>query len=293
MAKRPVRIMQRVRPLSQRPVALRGAVLNQPITAGQEYSAAVTRAFDEMAAATEREILQLFAHNPSPALNSDDGATLDAASLPNLLQTLINRLRKRFTLQFNELARFATDRMVDRTVENSQAQMRRSLKDIAPELTIKMDKIPQAMKDVINAGSKQAAGLIKTVPAKYLDQIAGDTMRSISTGMGLQDLIPQLEKQKVEKRNWARNVALDQTRKVYNTVNRERMKSLGIKRFEWIHSGGSQQPREYHKFTLNGNIYDIDNPPVIDQRTGERGYPGQLPYCRCTMRPVIEFEEES
>lgn len=150
----------------------------------------------------------------------------------------------------------------------------------------------QGEKDVISAASKNAAMYIKLVPQKYLDQIAGDTMRSISTGRGLADLVPQLEKQKVEKRRWAQNVAMDQTRKVYNAVNKERMRSVGIKRFEWVHSGGSNQPREYHKFELNGQIYDIDNPPIIDKRTGERGYPGQLPYCRCTMRPVIEFDDE-
>lgn len=290
MAKTPARVMRRVTPPSQRAQALRGATLFQPVAAGSQYSSEIVKAFDQMRAEVEREVLKTYAHTDSPALQ--DGSTMDGASIVTVMQRLLDRLKKRFTLQFNKLAVNATDRMVERTTQNSDSSMRASLKDIAPDLTLKMTTVPQAMKDVIAAGSKQAADLIKTVPAKYLDDIGGDVMRSITSGRGLADLEPALEKRGVATKNWARNVALDQTRKVYNTVNKERMKSLGVKRFEWIHSGGSNQPRPYHKFELNGNIFDIDNPPIIDQRTGERGYPGQLPYCRCTMRPVIEFGED-
>ena len=60
-----------------------------------------------------------------------------------------------------------------------------------------------------------------------------------------------------------------------------------------MHTGGSVHPREYHLRNapsgLNGGIFDLDNPPVIDLRTGERGFPGQLPYCRCTMCAVVEW----
>lgn len=290
MAKKPVRIMRRVVPPAQRARALRGATLFQPVTAAQQYSADVVRAFEQMRREVEREVLQAYTHHDSPALQ--DGGTMDAASLPAIMARLLAKLKERFQLQFNQLAKTAVKTMVDRTVQSSTSGMRASLKDIAPDLTLKMDTVPQAMKDVIAAGSQQAAGYIKMVPQKYLEAIGGDVMRSITTGRGLADLQPALEKQGVEVKNWARNVSLDQTRKVYNTVNKERMRSLGVRKFEWVHSGGSQHPREYHKYTLNGNIYEIDNPPIIDERTGERGYPGQLPYCRCTMRPVIDFDDE-
>ena len=285
--------MRRVAPPAQRANALRGATLFQPVTASQEYASKILRAFDEMRAATEREILQVYRHHSSAAIiDPADGGTMDAASLPTLLERVIKRLRDRFMLQFKQLSKTAVPSMVDRMKQDSDTRMRASLKEISADLTIKMDKVPAGIKDIISAGSKQAAEYIRIVPERYLNEIAGATMRSITTGRGLADLVPALEKQGVEKRNWARNVALDQTRKVYNAINKERMRSLGIKKFQWVHSGGSQQPREYHKFTLNGQIYDIDDPPIIDQRTGERGYPGQLPYCRCTMRPVIEFDEE-
>lgn len=284
-----VRVMRRVAAPAKRAQALKGATLFQPVAAGSQYERDVSQAFDAMRKEVEREVIKTYQLSTSAVVDTSQGATLDGLSLVTAMNKLMKKLTSRFTLQFNVLADHATKRMVDRTVDNSNTSIRSSLKDIAPELTIKLDDIPAAMKETIAAGSHQAAAMIKRVPQKYLEGIAGDVMRSITSGQGLADLQPAMEEHGVTVKNWARNVAMDQTRKVYNTVNRERMTSLGIKRFEWVHSGGSNQPRPYHLYELNGETFDIDNPPIIDKNTGERGFPGQLPYCRCTMRPVIEF----
>jgi len=68
----------------------------------------------------------------------------------------------------------------------------------------------------------------------------------------------------------------------------ERMKSAGVTKFEWLHTGGGKQPRKLHK-ELSRQIFNIDEPPFIGVMYGERihGYPGQLPNCRCAMRAVI------
>ena len=70
------------------------------------------------------------------------------------------------------------------------------------------------------------------------------------------------------------------------------MQGLGVKKFKWLHSMGGKEPRPLHKNVLNGNVYSFDDPPVIDERTGERGLPGVLINCRCRMLPVIEFKAD-
>jgi uncharacterized protein with gpF-like domain len=70
------------------------------------------------------------------------------------------------------------------------------------------------------------------------------------------------------------------------------MQKIGIKKFKWRHSGGGAHPRPLHRNVLNGNIYSFDDPPVIDEKTGQRGFPGQLINCRCVMISVIEFDED-
>lgn len=76
-------------------------------------------------------------------------------------------------------------------------------------------------------------------------------------------------------------------------------KKQGYKKVKWVHKGMSN-PRKYHlrKWNgvsgkrsgkpngLNGFIFPIDKPPVIDIKTKERGYPGQLVNCKCTLVPI-------
>jgi hypothetical protein len=73
-------------------------------------------------------------------------------------------------------------------------------------------------------------------------------------------------------------IARDQVRKVTTAINVERAKSAGITKFRWRHSGGGSEPRQDH-VDMDGMIFSYDDPPVIDERTGERGYPGQLINC--------------
>ena len=52
------------------------------------------------------------------------------------------------------------------------------------------------------------------------------------TGSGLQDLIPSIDRalksQKRIAKNRAKNIALDQTRKAYNSINKARMEAVGV-----------------------------------------------------------------
>lgn len=106
------------------------------------------------------------------------------------------------------------------------------------------------------------------------------------------DLQPAIEKLGGISKKRAALIARDQTSKATTAINKTRMAGLGVKKFKWLHSYGGKEPRPLHKDVLNGNIYSMEDPPVIDERTGERGLPGQLINCRCRMVPVIEFKAE-
>jgi SPP1 gp7 family putative phage head morphogenesis protein len=143
----------------------------------------------------------------------------------------------------------------------------------------------------LTATVAENVSLIKSIPAQYMKDVAGSVFRAIQTGDGLADIVPKLAEVEGVTMRRARNIALDQTRKTYNAINRERMKAVGVKKFEWIHSGGGQHPRELH-MQMDGKVYAFDDLPVIDERTGERGIPGQAVNCRCTMRPIVDFGED-
>ena len=59
---------------------------------------------------------------------------------------------------------------------------------------------------------------------------------------------------------------------------------MGFEEFIWNTILDSRE-RELHR-KLHGKIFRFDNPPVIDERTGQRGLPGQTYNCRCGLTPI-------
>lgn len=287
-----------------KPKTLKGAPLRPAAVTANAFHGEIAKLVESMISTTRSEISALFGADTfdAPDLHTriaiEEGAlaplapTMDA-SIASQARILMNKLQARFTVMFNRAATDATRRMVERSLRNSATTLKTSLKEMAGNVTLKTDILTSELSDVVTASIAEAVGLIKRVPEKYLGQVQGDVMRSITSGTSLE---ASLDKQGVMIRNWSKNTAMDQTRKVYNSINRDRMQAVGVKKFEWLHSGGSNQPREYHKAQwpqgLNGGIFSFDDLPVIDKRTGERGIPGQAPNCHCVMIPVFSFDDD-
>lgn len=206
-------------------------------------------------------------------------------------QTLWDRLLAKLTEKFATAAPAMANALVRRVDVNARTGLQRSLREVAKDFTFPQTN-SKPVQDAINEQIGYNAYYIKRIPVEFLDKVRQSVEDSVTKGNGLEDLEKVMLERYGEAKRHAKNVALDQTRKAYMAINTERMRDVGVTKFEWIHTGGSQDPRQYHKTTLNGNVYDLNDPPIIDQRTGERGLPGLLPFCRCTMRPVVTFEDE-
>lgn len=289
-----------------------GSVLRPSARTQIMFAKGMRDLIDEMTRETRREVVGMYRSEESAAFDANDAdvytrtaielglctvqtpvAHAMDASLADMLARLMTRLEAKFSVLFERAASPLTKKMVEATLDNSAATLGRSLKDVSADVTLKMTP---RLTEIVDASAAEASALIKRIPTDYLPKVQGDVMRSITTGNGLQDLIPALEKHDVQVRNWAANVARDQTRKVYSNINKVRAQEAGVNKFRWVHSGGGNKPREFHLAAapagLNGGIFSFDDPPIIDQRTGERGIPGQLPYCGCTWSPVIELDED-
>lgn len=220
------------------------------------------------------------------------GSAMDA-STSSQSRIILNYLLKKWTTRFDKLAKRAVDRMISRTMRNSSVTLGMSLKDASKDFTINTSFSDAVLQDVIKASTLEASNLIKLIPQKYIGEVQGAVMRSITTGNGLQDLVPFLTKKYHGNVRHAKNVALDQTRKAYQSINTAKLKALGVKKFIWIHSGGGKEPRPLH-VKMSGNEYSFDDPPYIGMMYGNevRGLPADLPNCRCICKPIITFDLE-
>lgn len=216
------------------------------------------------------------------------------ASITSRARILTNKLQRYWGKIFNEFSKNFSRGIFDDIESMTAEDLQRSVDKLTGGATINASRLTGATRDVIAAGTQQASSLIKSISGEYLAEIQEALMRSIASPKGnYTDTIKAIDSMLQGRfrvyKNKAKNITLDQTRKAYATISDSRMRSVGISKYRWRHAGGSQEPREYHKNVLNGQVFSLDDPPVIDQKTGERGHPGDAINCKCYREPVLEF----
>lgn len=267
-----------------KPNILKGTPLNPNIASEVRYYEALRKLILTMTANVESQLNKFFESDHAQEYFGEDASTASQARI------LTNALADKFKNLFALYAKPMAEKVVKEADKNSKNSLHQSLKQLSGGLSLKTGIITGDLEEVLSASVTENVGLIKSIASEYLSGVQGAVMRSITTGNGLQDLVPFLKKHEGITLRRARIIAEDQTRKAYNNLNKGRMQAIGIKQYEWLHSAGGVHPRPLH-IAYSGRIFDFDKPPVIDLKTGERGIPGQAINCRCRMAPVISFEE--
>lgn len=268
------------------PPTFQGTQLHEPAGVQARYVKKLAALTAQMTAQVTRDIKRLFQSETGAAHFGQD------ASIASQSRILLNALRSKFEDLFAKHAKSMAESMVGGAAKASGSALHSSLEALSGGLSLKTNLVAGSdLSNIYKASVSENVNLIKSIPGEYLKDVEGATMRSITTGDGLQDLVPALEKYEGQTHRRAKNIALDQTRKAYNSINKGRMQKIGVQKFMWHHSGGGAHPREDH-VDMDGSVYRFDDLPVIDPRTGERGIPGQAPNCRCTMSPVFDFSDE-
>lgn len=238
-----------------------------------------------MTSATRKQVNALFESETSKEFFAmDASATSDS-------KKLLNELKARFSTLFAKKSIDLATKMVNSSEKYSRRTVKTSLEQLTGALTLKMDFIPGQVKEVAKASIAENVSLIKSIPEEYFNRVTGAVMRSITSGQGLKTLKSHFKKYDAMTDRRAKNIALDQTRKAYNSINAARLTAAGYEEFRWLHSGGGLEPRPDH-VAMNGKVFRLDDLPVIDKKTGETGLPGQAPNCGCTMQPVYKMPGE-
>lgn len=275
----------------QRRGKLTGRPLRHSVTIETRYIAALTKLVNQMAAQVEREILPIL---KATKMEQDamDGSTFDADDTPKKAANKkaaataaekVAALQAKFAAMFKNRAHKLADGMMQAVTAESATNLNNTLTELSGKMTVGMGFMDGPVGEVVKGGIAENIALIKSIPDNYMARVSGHLEAAAMAGNNMTGLIGKIQDAAgIEKRR-AKNIALDQTRKAYNTINGARMAAAGVKKFEWVHSGGGQRPRHHHiapyPAGLNGGIFELDNPPIIDPDTGERGLPGQAINC--------------
>ena len=147
---------------------------------------------------------------------------------------------------------------------------------------------------------EEGVALIKTIPEEESHRKIVNYILRVFHGLAdREDLIAYIMKIGEVDEDRAIIIADDQMHKAAERFLVEKWKNQGCKRVRWVHKDDTN-PRKYHLRPwngvsgkrngrpngLNGYEFDIDKPPVINQKTKERGYPGHMINCHCRLEPI-------
>lgn len=225
----------------------------------------------------------------------------------NDLDDRLNKLDKKWQERFREYAKENSPKVVEKVLRQTDLQLKETLKDwFAEKRFMLFDRvIPNPLRQVMKASIEENVNYISDLPARYSNRVRGAVYRVVTSSGTLKDLKMSLRKYAGMSERHAKLVASDQINKAFNAMAMHRMAEAGITKYMWTYTYASKTPRDYHKRRwdgqsgkkdghpngLNGFIFEKGHNPVIDEKTGETGLPGQLPYCRCKLSPVITFED--
>ena len=154
-----------------------------------------------------RRDLEAFYKTPHAETYFAQDATVAAQA-----KILTNALTNRFQNLFDIAAKPLAEEVAADASKSSALALKMSLKQLAGGLTIKTDILTGELNDVLTASVAENVSLIKSIASEYLTDVQGAVYRSITTGNGLADLVPFLEKHEGITLRRAKLIAGDQTR---------------------------------------------------------------------------------
>ena len=256
----------------RKPEYIQGEPINPNIGVAIQYERELRALIDVMTAGVEKEIERLFKKDHADEFFAQDETISGQARI------LSNKLIKKFQKLFEEKAQEIAERMVSQANKASSAGVHASMQKLSGGLSLPTSALSADAKQILKASINENVLLIKSIPQQYLNGVAQAINRSIVSGGGLKTLVPYLKKHKGITERRARMISLDQSRKAFSALTAERLQKLNVEEYVWLHTGGSHKPRQLH-VSYSGQTFRFDDPPVIDEKTGVRGKPGDAINC--------------
>lgn len=266
---------------TSRQATMQGLPLKPSADAERLYRVAMQKAIKRMTKDYQRELEATL--KPFVAMDANAGGQLSL---------MFGRLNTKWGKFFGKLARTLATTTVKRVDRASKRSLEASLKELSGGLTIKTPKLPESMITALQAATARNAGLIVSIQQQYHQKIEQAVLNNLGDAQAIyENARTVVDKvyfigETVEER--AAFIARDQVSKLNASLGMERAKAAGITQFKWRHSGGSADPRKLHQ-KYDGQIFDYNDLPIIDERTQETGLPGSAINCRCYAVPVLNF----
>lgn len=130
--------------------------------------------------------------------------------------------------------------------------------------------------------------LITRMAADDLERVRSVITQGVTGGLSMSEIEKTLRASKGFTAARAKRVALDQSIKVNQAIQRANAEELGITEGIWVHVPGRYSSRPTH-VAMDGKRFKLDE-GLYDSNVGKNVLPGSEPFCRCIYRSVLPPE---
>lgn len=195
--------------------------------------------------------------NYTRTLQAIDGITkqkIDNTSFANKIESILNGL--------------------DKSIEAS-------MKDIAVMPTLSNT----IKKNIAKEYSENLKLYIKDFTDNEILKLRSETQELFLKGRRKSELFSLIKDRYNVSVNKAKFLATQEMSLLQSNFTAERYKDAGVEKIQWTRTT-AKKPDPYHA-SLVGKIFSLNDLPIIDEKTGQRGLPGERYNCQCDMRAVV------
>ena len=198
-------------------------------------------------------------------------------------QFLLNQLSNMEDL----LKKMVFDDAVNAIMKNLQERVYKNAKQQKIELiTPKLDDFMQD--EIARRYTENLDFWIKNWTEEQIVKMRDEVSIMANTGKSVKSIADYIQKEFGISQRHAKFLARNESAIATSSYLAAKYTAEGFTHFKW-HTILDGRERDLHK-ALNGTVWRFDDPPIIDERTGQKGLPSQTYNCRCSFAPYITKE---
>lgn len=256
-----------------------GNIITPNIGSQKVFIKIINQHIDMMQQDTENNINIIFDEYSENVINLSE--------LNEKIQKETDDLTRRYNYEFALFALTFSVAFVTNIVSYSEFNIKRNVKKLSIFDNPPLIKIPRELVDTTQDIAKQ---YIRNISSTYQSKVKNIALHAAQLGI-VAGVASYLIKQRGITKRAAAKGLMNIYRSSFSGITIALMNINGLDKWRWIYTGRSKVPRPYHKNVLKNEIFNINNPPIIDPKTKEHGYPGTLYGCKCVMQPIIELKK--
>lgn len=181
-----------------------------------------------------------------------------------------------------------------KTLEKSSKDIQEEIKELnkkafenQPQIDFQIDKykLDEQSKTIAEDYIYNMNFWVKKWETKNIIKMRKDIIELKKKGARIPEIQDYFEKRWKIGRDKAAFLARNESNFAGSVITKTQYKKIGATQFKWGRSSAKEK-RELHK-KYYGKVFDIDNPPIIDEKLGIKGLPRQIWNCLCHMLIIV------